>query len=827
MALTNRNAVCEDDIRGRIDRACQKIAPLWPLKHFVAVNPYFGLRDEPFWDADQTLRSITGEGLTMPRSYYEEQIANGRISTADLIEALGEMGSSLGVDELMKAMQKQTGPKDAPFPLFSDAVSARRERDWSRVVIERISHYCAAYFDEGQATWTMPWRDGVSLYQGWLTFMSMDKSPRIMGLRGIKGIVGTLPAGSDDAVAWALDELSVPAEATDDYLFAALLSVGGWAGWARYQRWQAELKNGADDSLCDLLAIRVCWDAVLHRTVVDTGMPQEWREMLDAHRNRLKEKPPDHVDAILQRALEIGYQHRLVESLRAAGPVWDSADRPNAQVAFCIDVRSEIIRRALETVAPGVVQTLGFAGFFGVLMEYIPFGADTPKGHLPVIFNPPYQVWEGLSDVEDSETLRQANKRRSRLRVASVWKGFKTSASSTFTFVESTGLGYVPKLFGDSMGWTRTVPHPDGKGLNVGTKKKLRPQLTASGVSASGEKTGGIPSHELGKVGGFILNNMGLTDTFARLVVLTGHGSTTVNNPQGTGLDCGACAGQTGEASARIAAALLNDPTTRRDLELQGIKIPEDTYFLAALHDTVTDVVTLFDSDDLPETHAGDLAQLRGWLADAGEVTRMQRAGLLGTASKAPALVASDMKRRTRDWAEVRPEWALAGNAAFIAAPRGRTKGIDLAGRAFLHDYDWRKDAEFSTLQLIMTAPMVVANWINMQYYGSMVDNRRFGSGNKVLHNVVGGSIGVLEGNGGDLRIGFGIQSLHDGDRWVHEPVRLNVLIEAPQAEMDGVIARHLLVRELVDNGWIMLFQIGEDGGVYRRLADNEWREVG
>jgi hypothetical protein len=122
-----------------------------------------------------------------------------------------------------------------------------------------------------------------------------------------------------------------------------------------------------------------------------------------------------------------------------------------------------------------------------------------------------------------------------------------------------------------------------------------------------------------------------------------------------------------------------------------------------------------------------------------------------------------------------------------------------------------------------MTAPMVVANWINMQYYGSVVDNRRFGSGNKVLHNVVGGAIGVLEGNSGDLRVGLSMQSLHDGRSWVHEPLRLSVFIEAPEAPIDDIIARHDLVRELVDNGWLHLLRIGEDGAVHRRLRQGGW----
>ena len=35
----------------------------------------------------------------------------------------------------------------------------------------------------------------------------------------------------------------------------------------------------------------------------------------------------------------------------------------------------------------------------------------------------------------------------------------------------------------------------------------------------------------------------------------------------------------------------------------------------------------------------------------------------------------------------MRPEWGLAGNAAFVAAPRERAKGCNLGGRTFLPNY--------------------------------------------------------------------------------------------------------------------------------------------
>jgi hypothetical protein len=182
------------------------------------------------------------------------------------------------------------------------------------------------------------------------------------------------------------------------------------------------------------------------------------------------------------------------------------------------------------------------------------------------------------------------------------------------------------------------------------------------------------------------------------------------------------------------------------------------------------------------------------------------------------------MQRRASDGAQTRPEWGLAGNAAFVIGPRHRTQGVVLDGRSFLHDYDATQDADGSLLELLMTAPMLVTHWINWQYHASTCDPARMGSGNKVLHNVVGGTIGVFEGNGGDLRIGLSRQSLHDGERWVHEPLRLTVVIDAPAEAIERVIAGHAIVRQLVENQWLHLWRW--QGERLVRWADAEWVPV-
>ena len=813
-----------------IDAACGRIAPLWPLKHFIAVNPFFGMSDHSFQDASDTLARITGSNLYMPRDYYREQLETGRITRDDMQQAIARCGSNLDM-----AIVEWTLAAEAPKPRLGMApVSEVLERVegglWSSFVTERISLHCAAYFDLGQAIAPMPWRN-QSLYASWRKAAAIDRSAAMMGLHQFRSEVSRLPADPRTAIAWAVTQLDIPEAGMERYLHASLLSIGGWAAWARYLRWQAELTGGRDDSIVDLLAIRLMWDMLLFKEKKSEGLVARWREMLAASM-----RPPSarrqmaaEIDRIMLNAMEIGFQCNVIAGLSKTarnGEPAKPATRPAAQAVFCIDVRSEVFRRSLETVTRSV-QTFGFAGFFGIFIEHVPLGASTGHTHVPIIFNPAYRIYDKVKD-GDQQTTNELAKRRRRIGLSKAWKGFKLSATSCFSFVEAAGLIYAPKLLTDSYGWSRPVPDPFTQGLDKQVIDRIGPTLAEvpKAQSCAHHADSGIPASDWVGHAERILRAMSMTDNFGRLVLLVGHGSTTVNNPHATGLDCGACAGQTGEVSARVVVALLNQPAVRRDLHQRGIVIPEDTWFLAGLHDTTTDEVRLFDTDDVPKQLIQDLAKLRQWLEQAGDLTRMQRAALLGIAGQTNRAVEANVRQRSLDWSQVRPEWALANNAAFIAAPRVRTASMDLGGRAFLHDYQWQADNNFQVLELIMTAPMVVASWINMQYYGSVVDNQRFGSGNKVLHNVTGGAIGVLEGNGGDLRVGLPMQSLHDGKRWVHEPLRLSVFIEAPQEAIDGTIARHDLVRQLVENGWLHLFNIGEDGGVYRRVSDAIWERA-
>jgi uncharacterized protein YbcC (UPF0753/DUF2309 family) len=337
---------------------------------------------------------------------------------------------------------------------------------------------------------------------------------------------------------------------------------------------------------------------------------------------------------------------------------------------------------------------------------------------------------------------------------------------------------------------------------------------------------GGDPLSDAEKVAlaANMLRGMSLTRGFAPLLVLVGHGSHTDNNPNQAGLDCGACGGQSGGVNARLAASLLNDPQVRAGLSDEGIKIPDFTWAIAAEHCTATDKVTIADRHLVPDSHVQKLADLEAGFEEAGIRVRKERATPLKLNGLDDDSLKQAMETRTRDWSEVRPEWGLANNAAIIFAKRSKTRGCNLSGRVFLHDYDPALDADGGILEALLSAPMVVANWINLQYFASVTVPEVYGAGNKLLHSVVGGNVGVVEGNGTHLRIGLPLQSVHDGTYWRHEPVRLTVLIDAPAERIESVLHKQPDVAALVENQWVSLHRMTDKGA--ERYDNGSWISV-
>jgi uncharacterized protein YbcC (UPF0753/DUF2309 family) len=791
-----------------INHACGRIAPTWPLDQLIAVNPWWEMRDQPMSKVAARLEALSGACCLTPRHHFSK-FWQRHIGDHHLKAAAKELGEAADVDQLVEHLREA---HELPhWHNISDCLDSTGERQhkmaWRDEITQQISQFCAAFFQRGNPLNPSGWATS-GLYRSWLDITRQDRGiPIIMGEKGLLARFEELPDSPEELLAEGFTELLDDHDLVGDYSHALLLDINGWASWAAYLNWQVRLRGRDSELLQELLAVRLAWELVLWRETSATETPEfrhlgrVWQQQ-QVQVSRLIE---DHGDAhrltwVWQRAAELAYQESLHRKLRQPVPE-PRTKQPVLQAAFCIDVRSEVIRRALETQHSGI-QTLGFAGFFGLPLEYQPVGTDLGRPQLPGLLKPAISVSE---NVDDNQSV--AARRRTLLNRKARWQQLGEAAPATFSLVESTGLMYAFKLLRNTL-----FPHDHSHPVN-NLEAGRTWDLSQSGKSLSLE--------EKTELAAGILRAMGLTGNFAATVLLVGHGSTTRNNPHAAGLDCGACGGQTGEINVRVLAQLLNDSDLREGLHSAGISIPGETRFIPALHNTTTDSVDCL----------GDIApdeRLNEWLQSAGRLARRERAAHLGlNQERSDGQLLKDFQSRARDWSQVRAEWGLANNASFIVAPRHRTRHLNLEGRSFLHDYTWQNDEGFVILELIMTAPMVVTNWINMQYNASVTDNLKYGSGNKVLHNVVGGNIGVFEGNGGDLRIGLPLQSLHDGERWAHQPLRLSVYLAAPRKAIADIAGKHAVVRQLIDNDWLYLFRLDDDGQGIERFYQGEWQTSG
>jgi hypothetical protein len=593
------------------------------------------------------------------------------------------------------------------------------------------------------------------------------------------------------------------------------------------------------------------------------------------------------------RAMEAQAANRLLGEVDLTPPA-PRDKRPFAQALFCIDTRSERIRRHLE--AAGDYQTYGIAGFFGVPVSFMELGKGNEVHLCPVLLTPKNLVPEmPVSGPQDMAAVTALEKALHEL---------KESIVSPFVTVEAIGL-----LFGLDMVGKTLIPrqynhwrahlHEDKPSTHLLLDKLDREQADSTvrtvqraviikaveqefelaperitdtmvrelreaamgnqrrapefaesvGVGADGEQAfitrlrrvyridpafARLQMERLGRIGftldeqvGFVgkaLRSIGLTEGFSRFVLLVGHGSTSDNNPYESALDCGACGGNHGLVNARVLARMANKPAVRARLREQGIDIPDDAWFAPALHDTTTDELQVYDLDHIPASHVVYLDRLHNGLTSASRRCAQERIPTL----QAPEVEGEtrdahlEARRNAMDWSQVRPEWGLSGNAYFIIGRRALTQGLSLEGRAFLHSYDYRIDPKRRLLETILTGPLVVGQWINMEHYFSTVDNDRFGSGSKVYHNVAG-RFGVMTGNLGDLRTGLPSQTVLDRGRPYHQPLRLITVIEAPLEQARAAVENVIAVKHLVRNGWIRLLVIDPETGTVTAYDDGQW----
>ncbi|MGI9163662.1 MAG: DUF2309 domain-containing protein [Mycobacterium sp.] len=827
-------------LRADVSLASRVVPTHYPLESFIAVNPLAGLEGMPFEQAIRRAGDLYGMAGTLGESAFRELHRDARITDADLDRALARRYPNLAGEPEVRLGGRGFSPLEILRAELLHGIGApnakrrfvtRSEKSAPEVaaaVDAQTSKWCAAFF--GDAAWPMPGRDR-GFYQAWRELAPADRS---IG-RAARAELRRLTERAEDAVLEALARLAVTDDERIGYLQGHLTRMPGWAA---HVQWCGGRDAGID--LMEYLAMRLTYEVLLmeHRmrrgrsTVIAEsvddqqaapsarqraahlmevlGIPGSDDANLAVIARILTVLPVSTREMLWQNAFESHYRDTLLASLDRPEPATPRG-RAHTQLVACIDTRSEGLRRRLESL--GGYQTFGFAGFFAVAIRFTDILGGAPSDLCPVLIAPNH-------DITEKPTPEAADAAADRLAGAtqiagaeSAFHSAKESLAAPFTLAEAAGWAAAPLAAAKTLMPT----------VSAGIRRRLRDVIAPAAPTVI--DLDAMPLAEQVLFAQVALTTMGLTREFSRLVVMCAHGSTTENNPYQASLDCGACGGQPGAPNARTAAAILNRAEVREGLRDVGIDIPEQTWFVAAQHDTAVDRVTVLDPHVVPADRRAELSRLERDLARAGAALAAERCATLPGASGglSPDRAAGHVADRSSDWAQVYPEWGLAGNAAFIVAPRAVTAGLDLQRRTFLHSYEAEVDSDGSALETILTAPLVVAQWINCQYYFSTVSPQVFGAGTKTIHNVVGG-VGVIAGHTGDLQLGLPWQSVSDGERLLHEPLRLQAVVQAPLGRIDAIVERNPILQKLFGNDWVGLAARADPDQPWQRWTRSGWR---
>jgi uncharacterized protein len=774
-------------------------------------------------------------------------------------------------------------------------------RDDKEVIEKSIIEYITRFLDEEQTTLPMANRE-LGMFETFKLYEDFD-----------------YPHDSETFVEEALDKLHVKNK--ERYLLIHVLKQHGWAGFIKYRSedpgYFSQQKHPS--SLMDYMAIRLYYELVYlqHRKINNFDLLHEYALENGAYviLKMLKYKynlPGKYIDAmeesknyeeILERYVQEELQldakqvhlsndilknteiplvelAKIMEVLREEeGYIWlksledtyiqsfineikltDEAEveRPLASATLCLDVRSEGMRRAIESM--GNYTTYGAGGFLGFPIAFVEFDKAHEQLLCPAVVKPGNIVFElpkeAGSEYKSKKTINKTTKK--------VISDLKNNPYTPYIMVEAIGWIFGINLFGktfapqktekflsnfkakkpkttytmdklsdeeiemyvnklhihlisealvnnDSHSYTEEEVQAIrdhlvlGDDLSVNIPSELLEKLQQDYSISSDDYA--LQKQRLAKVGFTLeekvqylynfLTMIGQVDKFAEFVILSGHASVSDNNPFESALDCGACGGSSSLPNNRALCMIANSADVREALAKKGIVIPDDVKFMPTMHITSTDEIIFYDTDILTEAEMKKFSTVMEDFKKASEIIRYERAAQLPYTN-----TQNDIMIKSMDWSETRPEWGLAGNMGVFAGPRESIKHMPFGNRLFMHSYDAKLDNENADiLTRIFNGPLVVGEWINLEHYFSTVDNAIYGAGSKVYHNVVS-KVGVFNGNYSDLKIGLPTQSvLLEGEAY-HEPVRLLTFMEAP-LEKVGKAVENSIAKEFILNEWI------------------------
>lgn len=770
------------------EEACKFMHPLYELRDFIAVNPFVGYSNYDFIEAYNYIKYSTGvsilpNGKTLLKLYSENKFTSYDISHSLDINSskdIKESSNNFDIKDIIhyaasKNYKDENYQKIYSFAKLKD-LNETQYSLWEKDIALDISRFMQIRYDRSVSRMQYQ-NESITIIEAWFDYAKNSFGMQARGLRNFKKYLNNFNYDTESIIKTIVSELNFKNNTDILLYFTTLLyEIKGWAGYLNKLNFHSKSEK---HSIKDILAIRLIYDFVLLKE------EKSFKTIASFKNQNVKECKLSNYEyacyilfQALENAKEKEYMHKLIRN----NEISYLEKNLLAQVVFCIDVRSEIIRRHISKSFSDI-ECYGFAGFFG-----LPISVKNEKNenepNCPVLLEPSHETQVKIQN-SFTEKLKKDLKNMVKL--------YSKTGTSCFSFVETIGFYDL---------------------ISIIKKLLKRPIITTVSSNNPIEFTNISKGEKVNFAKG-IIKNLNLNKPYGKYIVFCGHESSSANNPLIAGLNCGACAGHSGSNNAKAAALLLNDKEVRSELKSTDFEIPDSSIFIPAVHNTMTDEIRFLTKLN------NETRELQNKLNTASEKTRKERAEKLNFKNKTNLL--SKLKKRSYDISETMPEWALANNNSFIVANTKLIRELNFEGKSFLHNYIPENDKDGTTLELILTAPAIVTSWINLQYFGSSVTPDIFGSGNKTIHNVSSG-IGVLNGNDGDLELGLAKQSVRNDEELQHEPVRLHILIQSDIKRINDILCKHDSVNNLVKNSWIKLFSLGEKANqFYQCIERNNW----
>lgn len=670
----------------------------------------------------------------------------------------------------------------------------------TRLAASALLPFLAAFLDQGLSYWPMPSRH-LGLFRCVLEALRTP-GPKTRILAVLTDLANQEVAAGRAATAslrYSLEHLGVDPENCAEWLLQAAQTLPGFLGLIARLEGEPELasEGSPPQSLAEALAIRVLFERAALVVAAAEGEPLRKDETPLPHHSSasyqaylilrgiaamgaksalLRSSDSKELERFLEFALalsdlerrrllhlsyERSHRNEVLGALAAHRRHLDPkrANTPKAQLIFCIDDREEAFRRHLEELDPSL-ETFGTAGFFGVAVSFRGLRDGYSAPLCPVVQKPAHAVIERARSPEDPRAKIFSRRRR---LVSDLLLGSYVSSRGLFRSALVTFLLGLFSLFPLSL--RVLFPSFSERISRLLARSFLPPPATELTLEREVQEKGdldlfpGFTEAEMAERVEHVLRDIGLIHGFSRLVLLIGHGSSSLNNPLASAYDCGACGGRKGGPNARLFAQMANDPEVRARLSQRGIEIPADTRFVGGHHDTASEGITFFDPELLPDSHREAFLGVHQTLEQTRARSAHERCRRFENASlrisEAGAL--SHVESRTADLAQPRPELGHAGNAIAVFGRRSLTRGLFLDRRAFLISYDSTTDGNAEVLGRLLAAMGPVGAGINLEYFFSRVDSERYGSGTKLPQNVLG-LLGIVSGSLGDLRTGLPVQ---------------------------------------------------------------------